>query len=161
MAENPRLVRAERGIQRRLFLKALALGLSVPLATRLARMATAAPSGPMKRFMVMYIPHGIAPEHYNPKPTADGLSFDLDKTNESILGPLQPYKQWVNVYNGLKYDDNELTHEGIVNCLSGVNTVDDTTPRITVEHVIAKGIGVKPLILGACSHPPFGIDSHG
>ena len=54
-----------------------------------------------------------------------------------------------------------LTHEGIVNCLSGVNTVDETTPRMTVEHVIAKGIGAKPLILGACSHPPFGIDSHG
>jgi hypothetical protein len=110
----------------------------------------------------MYIPHGIACEHYNPKMGADGVSFDLDQTNESILGPLQPYKQWVNVYEGLSYPDFPgITHEGIVNCLSGLKTLDDTAPRITVEHVIAKGINAKPLILGACSHMPFGIDLHG
>jgi hypothetical protein len=161
MADNPRLIRAERGIRRRLFLKALALGLSAPVAAKLASMATAAPSGPMKRFMVMYVPHGIAAEHFNPKMGADGVSFDLDQTNESILGPLQPYKQWVNVYQGLRYPDTGGTHEGIVNCLSGMETADGTTPRITVEHAIAKAIGAKPLILGACSHLPYGIDDHG
>jgi hypothetical protein len=161
MKNNPRLIRASRGMERRLFLKALGLGLSLPFAAKLARMATAAPAGPVKRFFVMYIPHGIAAEHYNPKMGADGVSFDLDQTNESILGPLQPYKQWVNVYEGLSYPDTGGTHEGIVNCLSGVNTKDETAPRITVEHVIGKGIGAKPLILGACSHQPFGIDGHG
>ncbi|HWA74296.1 MAG TPA: DUF1552 domain-containing protein [Polyangiaceae bacterium] len=161
MKNNPRLIRAARGMERRLFLKALALGLSVPLAVKFSRMATAQASGPVKRFMVMYVPHGVAPEHYNPKMGSDGISFDLDKTNESILGPLQPYKQWVNVYQGLKYPDKGGTHEGIVNCLSGVDTLDDTSPRISVEHVIGKGIGKKPLILGACSHQPFGIDLHG
>jgi hypothetical protein len=161
MKNNPRLIRAARGMERRLFLKALALGLSLPLAAKLARMATAAPAGPVKRFFVMYVPHGIAAEHYNPKMGPDGVSFDLDQTNESILGPLQPYKQWVNVYDGLRYPDTGGTHEGIVNCLSGANLKDDTAPRITVEHVIGKGIGAKPLILGACSHMPFGIDLHG
>ena len=148
-------------MERRLFLRALGLGLSVPLAIKFSRMATAQPAGPMKRFFLMYVPHGIAPEHYNPRIGADGKSFDLDKTNESILGPLQPYKQWVNVYEGLKYPDLDGTHEGIINCLSGADTLDESTPRITVEHVIAKGLGKKPLILGACSHLPFGIDKHG
>jgi len=161
MADHLRLIRAGRNIHRRLFLKALALGLSVPAAAKLTRMATAAPPGPLKRFLLLYIPHGIAAEHYNPKIGSDGVSFDLDQTNESILGPLQPYKQWVNVYQGLRYPDFGGTHEGIVNCLSGVSTMDDKSPRITVEHVIAKGINTKPLILGACSHLPFGIDAHG
>lgn len=161
MKNNPRLIRAARGMERRLFLKAIALGLTVPLAAKLARMATAQSAGPVKRFMVMYVPHGIAPEHYNPKMGADGTSFDLDQTNGSILGPLQPYKQWVNVYQGLKYPNFDGTHEGIVNCLSGAETLSETTPRITVEHVIGKGINKKPLILGACSHQPFGIDLHG
>jgi hypothetical protein len=39
--------------------------------------------------------------------------------------------------------------------------VDNTTPRISVEHAIAKALGVKPLILGACSHQPYGLDHNG
>lgn len=161
MVDQVRLLRAERSIHRRLFLKALGLGLSLPVAAKLSRMATAASPGAMKRFFLLYIPHGIAAEHFNPKMGSDGVSFDLDQTNESILGPLQPYKQWVNVYQGLRYPDLGGTHEGIVNCLSGLNTQDDTTPRTTLEHAIAKGINAKPLILGACSHLPYGIDAHG
>ncbi len=160
MKNNPRLIRATQGLERRLFLKALGLGLTLPVAAKLARMATAAPAGPMKRFFLFYIPHGIAEEHFNPRVATDG-SFDLDKTNESILGPLQPYKKWVNVYQGLRYADLGGTHEGIVNCLSGVSTLDDTSPRTTVDQVIAKGIGAKALTLGACSHQPYGLDLHG
>src|SRR5262249_6626015 len=64
------------------------------------------------------------------------------------------------VYQGFKYPGGS-THTGIVSCLSGAHTVDSTTPRTTVEHVIAHGLGVKPLILGACSHQPYGLDSNG
>ncbi|HEY6726702.1 MAG TPA: DUF1552 domain-containing protein [Polyangiaceae bacterium] len=143
-----------------MFLKAIALGLSVPVAMKMARFATAQSEGAPKRFFVFYMPHGIAPEHYNPRVTeGDWRNFALDQTNESILAPLEPYKQYVNVYEGFKYPDLTGTHEGIINCLSGVNTLDSTTPRTTVEHVIAKGLGVKPLILGACSHRPYGLDA--
>lgn len=145
-----------------MFLKAVALGLSVPLAMKMARFATAQSAGAPKRFFVFYMPHGIAPEHYNPRvQEGDWRNFALDQTNESILAPLEPYKQYVNVYEGFKFPDLDGTHEGIINCLSGVNTLDSTTPRTTVEHVIAKGLGVKPVILGACSHQPFGLDAHG
>ncbi|HEU5075655.1 MAG TPA: DUF1552 domain-containing protein [Polyangiaceae bacterium] len=145
-----------------MFLKAVALGLSVPIAMKMARFATAQSEGPPKRFFVFYMPHGIAPEHYNPRVAeGDWTNFALDQTNESILGPLEPYKQYVNVYEGFKFPDLMGTHEGIINCLSGVSTLDSTTPRTTVEHVIAKGLGVKPVILGACSHMPFGLDAHG
>jgi len=160
--QNVRLIRATKILERRMFLKALALGLTVPVAARLARTATAAPAAVPKRFFLMYMPHGIAPEHYNPK-VADGdrTNFALDQTNVSILSPLEKYKSYVNVYQGFKYPGGS-THEGIVNCLSGYAGGTDTTgSRTTVEQIIAQGMNVKPLILGACSHQPYGIDKNG
>ena len=162
MPTNPWLTRASERIERRLFLKATAAGLSAAAAARIARVATAAPSPAPKRFFLMYVPHGTAPEHFDPRVSAsDPTSFDLDKTNVSILGPLQPYKSYVNVYQGFQYIGLAASHEGIVNCLSGATQTDTTTPRTTVDQVIAKGLGVKPLILGACSHIPYGMDNHG
>src|SRR5262245_29645546 len=142
--------------------------MSVPAAMRLAGMATAQAAKPPKRFCLMYIPHGTAPEHFNPKiananplAMANYNSFDLDQTNVSILGPLQPYKQYVNVYQGFHYPGEAATHTGVVNFLSGSQAIDTSTARTTMEHVIAKLLNVKPLILGACSHPTFGLDSNG
>ena len=37
MSKNPRLIRAVKGIERRMFLKALAAGMAIPAAFRLAR----------------------------------------------------------------------------------------------------------------------------
>jgi Protein of unknown function (DUF1552) len=168
--------RAARAFERRMFLKAVALGMSVPAAARLARVATAAPTAAPKRFFLFYTPHGTAPEHYAPKvtnpvdPTKQAVytDFALDQTNVSILGPLQPYKQYVNVYQGFQYPERVgTTHEGIVNCLSGVlaadggGVTDTTTPRTTIDQLIGKALGIKPLILGACSHQPYGLDNHG
>lgn len=165
MRPHLRLERAKLRLQRRVFLKAAALGLTVPAALRLARSATAAPTGAPRRFLLMYLPHGTACEHYNPRMTGPGndpTQFALDMTNESILGPLEAYKQWVNVYQGFQYLGQACgTHEGIVNILSGKDTCDTTGGRITLEHVIANGLGVKPLILGACSHQPYSLDLHG
>jgi hypothetical protein len=166
MFKNSRLVRASKGIERRIFLKALGLGLSLPLAARLSRIASAASGPSPKRFLLLYMPHGVPPEHYNPQVSAgDRTSFALDQSNISILSPLEKYKSYVNVYQGFKYP-GATTHEGIVSCLSGITTsnggsVDESSPRTTLEHVIAKGLGVTPLILGACSHRPYGLDKDG
>ncbi|HWZ90032.1 MAG TPA: DUF1552 domain-containing protein [Polyangiaceae bacterium] len=161
MQQHVRLVRATQLLQRRMFLKALAFGLSVPVAARLARTATAASAAAPKRFFLFYMPHGIAPEHYNPKVSeSDRTSFALDQTNVSILGPLQKYNSYVNVYQGFKYPGGS-THDGIVNCLSGLDGVDTTSARTSLEHVLAHGLNVKPLILGACSHQPYGLDKNG
>ncbi len=176
MPKNVFVARAGRRIERRVFLKALALGASVPVAARLARVATAAPSAAPKRLFIFYTPHGTAPEHYAPKIPNDNYDptkattfnqFDLDQTNVSILGPLQPYKQWVNVYEGFQYPGAAATHEGIVNCLSGLTNsdgtgaTDTTTARTTIDQLIGKALNVTPLILGACSHQPYGLDNHG
>jgi hypothetical protein len=162
MSTNPRLVRASQRLGRRVFLKALAVGLSIPVATKLARIATAAPTAAPKRFFLLYMPHGVPPEHYNPQVSASSnMDFALDKTNVSILGPLEPYKTYVNVYSGFEYPGKVSTHGGIVNCLSGLEIGDTTTSRTTVEHAIAKALGVKLLVLGACSHQPYGLDLNG
>ena len=160
--ESPRMILATRGLQRRMFLKALGLGLTVAAASRLARIAVAAPTPAAKRLFVFFMPHGVAPEHYNPKVAGSDLTiFDLDQSNVSILGPLQKYKSYVNVYEGFQYRGSAASHSGIVNCLSGLQIVDDSTQRTTFEHVIGKALKINPLILGACSHLPYGIDSNG
>ena len=165
---RPEPSRAETAVNRRMFMKALALGMSVPAAMRLAKMATAATTAAPKRFFIMYIPHGTAPEHWapkvtgqDPKATANYTNFALDQTNVSILAPLQPYKSYVNVYQGIQYPGAADTHTGIVNCLSGTQYTDQTSARTSVEQVIAKAMNVKPLILGACSHQTYGLDANG
>jgi len=159
MRLHTRLARAKAGLQRRMFLKGLAVGLSLPVAAKLARFATADTSAAPKRLFVFFLPHGIPPEHINPRVVAgDNRDFVLDDTNVSVWGPLEPYKSHVNVYEGIQYIGDAGTHDGIKNCLSGLSADDASSSRQTFERVIANGLGVKPLILGACSHPPFGLD---
>ena len=123
--KNIHVERAAKRLQRRMFLKAMGAGLSVPIALKMARVSLASPPGPKKRFFLFYMPHGVAPEHYNPRfMDSDRTNFMLDQTNVSILGPLQPYRPYVNVYQGFKYPGGS-THTGSVSCLSGVQTVDD------------------------------------
>jgi hypothetical protein len=163
MQEHTRLARARQGLERRLFLKALGLGLSAPIAWELCRSATAqAQQARPKRLMVFFTPHGMPPEHYNPVVNAaDRSNFALDQTGVSILGPLEPYKQYVNVLQGFQYP-GASTHEGILTVLSNFGTSnDETTPRTTFEHVIANQLGAQPLVLGAVAHRVWGIDKDG
>jgi hypothetical protein len=145
-----------------MFLQALGVGLAVPAALRLARTASAGPADAPKRFFLFYMPHGVPIEHYNPRVSeSDRGNFTLNETNVSILGPLQKYQPYVNVYQGFKYPGGD-THDGIVNCLSGApGRPEETQPRTTLEHAIARGLGVKPLILGACSHIATNFDKNG
>ncbi len=114
--------------------------------------------------MVFFMPHGVPPEHYNPVwNTGTPTEFTLNSSGVSILGPLEPYKQHVNVLQGFRYP-GASTHQGILTVLSNFGdgqAVDDSTPRTTFEHVIANGLGVRPLVLGAVPHRPCGIDQDG
>src|SRR5688572_2666451 len=149
--------RARRRLERRLFLKALGLGLTAPLAYRRVRTATAAPTGAPQRFMTFFIPHGMPPEHFNP--VGEGTNFTLAESGVSILGPLEPYKALTNIYDGFMYQGAE-THQGIVKFLSGtaVSNSDDTTSRTTIEHFIGNEMGTGTLALGAVPHRVWGQD---
>src|SRR6188768_3915378 len=104
--EGTRVARASKGIQRRLFLRAAALGLAAPAAFNLSRLAVAAPAAAPKRMLIFHMPHGVPNIHYNPKVTGSDLTqftLKLPQGFQSILGGLEPYKQYVNVYQGFKY----------------------------------------------------------
>ena len=165
MKEYTRVARARRGIERRLFLKAIGLGMSAPIAWQLCRSAVAqAQTARPKRLMVYFMPHGVPPEHYNPVwNTATPTEFSLNQSGVSILGSLEPYKQYVSVLQGFNYP-GASTHQGILTVLSNFgdgSVVDDTAPRTTFEHVIANALGARPLVLGAVPHRPCGIDQDG
>lgn len=163
MTEHTRLARARLGIERRIFLKAIGLGLAAPIAWQLCREATAqAQQVRPKRLMIFFTPHGMPPEHFNPVVNGSNpTDFTFTQSGASILGPLEPYKQYINVLQGFEYP-GASTHEGILTVLSNFPTANnETLPRTTFDHVISNGLGAQPLVLGAVAHRVWGIDKDG
>lgn len=117
--------------------------------------------------MLFYMPHGVPPEHFQPKVMGnDPTTFALDQSGVGILGPLQEQlNSYTTVVQGLKYPKGAMTHEALTVALSGLSGGDvlpaESVPRVTLEHQIANALGVKPLVLGAVPHRPFGLDKDG
>ena len=137
-----------------MFLRAAALGLAAPAAFNLSRLAVAAPAGVPKRLLIFHMPHGVPNIHYNPKVMGNDLTqFALDQSFESILRPLEPYKKYVNVYQGFKYPNAGGPHFDAVNFLTNSNDIEGNAPRLSIDYAIGQKLGVKPLNLGASSRP--------
>ena len=164
--EGTRVARASKGIQRRLFLRAAALGLAAPAAFNLSRLAVAAPGAAPKRLLIFHMPHGVPNIHYNPKVMGGDLTqFVLNNSLQapcstgsckvpSILSGLEPYKQYVNVYQGFKYaSDAGGPHTNAVNFLTNSKDTMGNVPRLSIDHAIGQKVGVKPLNLGASARP--------
>jgi hypothetical protein len=146
-------------------LRALGLGLPLAAAARISSVALAQAGARPTRFLLLYVPHGVPPEHFRPQVmAADGSAFSLSQSGVSILGPLEEkLKPYVTVVQGLKYPEGAMTHEAIRVCLSGLAgtggaLASDEVPRVTLEHQIAAAWQTKPLVLGAVPHRPFGLD---
>ncbi len=143
------------------------MGLGVAAASRLSSVALAQATPASKRFMLFYLPHGVPPEHFQPKVMAnDPTTFSLNESGVSILGSLQEQlRTQTSLIQGLKYPKGAMTHEALVVALSGLSNgsalPDDSVPRVTLEHQIANALGVKPLVLGAVPHRQFGLDKDG
>lgn len=130
-----------RELRRRMFLKAMGVGLTAPLAASFARRVLAAPSPRPARLMVVYFPDGVPPEHYTPTGAAD--SFDL-QVGEAVLGPLEAYKSQLNVLLGLKIGGGEENHEAISQLLLPGREIGQS-----FEQIVAKSFGSPALLLGA------------
>src|SRR5450432_117953 len=78
-------------IQRRTFLRAVGLGIAVPLAAKMSRLAVAAPTAPPTRLFIYYMPHGMPLEHF--EPAMMGSDIDLAASGLGVLSPLNPYKR--------------------------------------------------------------------
>lgn len=127
-------------LARRTFLKALSLGVAAPLALSASRLAVAAPGARPLRMLFFYLPHGMPMEHFNPMGTADNFTFTM--SGESVLGPLEPYKGYVNVLRGLEYKGIN-NHPAIRWALTG----NENAP-MSIDRAIAKAMGTQPVSLG-------------
>src|SRR5678815_6042090 len=80
-------------LRRRTFLAAMGLGIGASLAMKMARLAGAAPGPRPTRLFIMFIPHGLPLEHFDPTTT----NGDFSLTGRSMLGlaPLVPYQNQV------------------------------------------------------------------
>jgi len=149
------------------FLRAAALGLAAPAAFNLSRLAVAAPAGAPKRLLIFHMPHGVPNIHYNPQVMGGDLTqFVLnhsvasvcETSNKacmipSILSGLEPYKQYVNVYQGFKYASGAGPHVNAVNFLTDSKDLEGNVPRLSIDHAIGQKLGIKPLNLGASARP--------
>jgi hypothetical protein len=137
-----------------MFLRAAALGLAAPAALNLSRLAVAAPTGAPKRLLIVHMPHGVPNVHYNPKVMGGDLSqFTFNFSDDSILRPLEEYKQYVSIYQGFKYPPDGGPHFDAVNFLTDSKDTDGNVPRLSIDHAIGQKLGVKPLNLGASARP--------
>jgi len=160
---------SESKLRRRVFLKALGIGLSAPLAFHFSRMAAAQNTRP-KRLILYYFPHGVPNEHmdmepylmpsnslfsaYGTDPTAGGWSpvkeahvasdYTLNtRSGFNLLSPLEPYKNQLSIVRGLNQSGNFGTHDSIGAILTG----DGVSPSL--DQIVAKELAMKSLFLGA------------
>jgi Protein of unknown function (DUF1552) len=139
-------------LKRRTFLSALGLGISAPLAAQMARRAVAAPSDRPRRLLLIFIPHGMPAEHFDPG--GQGRSFDLAANPlVGVLAPFQPYQDQFILPRGIEYTGH-TQHATIAAVLTG-----DTDT--SVDAVVARSLGTRSLLLGALAYlkDQFGPDS--
>jgi hypothetical protein len=130
-------------LRRRMFLRALGLGLSAPLAAQMARRAISAPGDRYKRLLIIYVPNGMPAEHYDVG--GQGRSFDLlANPGVGVLEPFKPYQDQFVLLRGIEYT-GRTQHQAINTVLTG-----DT--MLSVDQVVGKALGVKPLLLGAVAY---------
>ena len=126
-------------LQRRTFLAAAGLGISLPLALKMSKMAVAAPGDRPSRLFIYFVPHGAPVEHLEP---GDGMSLE---TGEGILAPLDPFKKHLTYMRGVSnyVMDN---HAAIRSVLTGDEAYD------SIDYLIANELKTTAHVLGAHSY---------
>ncbi|HEX2873490.1 MAG TPA: DUF1552 domain-containing protein [Polyangiaceae bacterium] len=124
--------RDRRRLARRVFLSALGLGLSVPLASTSARLALAQTAARPRRLFIYYLPHGAPIEHCDPA------------NAEGVLGPLAPYMAQVSALRGVGMN-GASNHAAIRTMLTGN---PDGSGSDSIDGLVASQLGVTPHVLG-------------
>jgi len=135
--------RDKQRLARRVFLGALGVGLSLPLALSSARLAIAQSTPRPRRLFLYYLPHGAPVEHFDP--AESGGSFDLDRGGQGVLGPLAPYQKQVSVLRGIGMNGAQ-NHAAIRTILTGKAEGEGSD---SIDGVIARKLGTTPYVLGA------------
>jgi hypothetical protein len=131
-------------VKRRTVLAGLGLGLGASLAPRAPRVVRAAPPPRPARLFILYIPHGLPWEHFDPV-GPDG-ALDFAASGIGGFSPLEPYRDAVTVLRGVAMANDAKDHNAIRAALTGFpegGVVD------SIDHTIAQALGVTPHVLGA------------
>src|SRR5450432_2805051 len=140
-------------IQRRTFLRAVGLGIAVPLAAKMSRLAVAAPTAAPTRLFIYYIPHGVPIEHFDP--AGMGADINLAASGIGVLKPLDPYKQYLNVIRGMGMNNGANNHAAIRAMLTGfVEGTSPSGPVDSIDNTIANTLKVTPFVVGARPYTP-------
>jgi hypothetical protein len=140
---------ARRLPTRRTVLAGLGLGLAAPYIPGAARSSAGAPPARPPRLFIMYIPHGVPWEHFDP--VAPDGSLDFGANGIGGFSPLEPYRQSVSFLRGVAMANDARDHEAIRAALTGFpegGTAD------SIDYTIARALGVTPHVLGACPYLP-------
>src|SRR5688572_23133939 len=137
-------MKADKALQRRMFLRALAVGLTAPLAAKMARLASAQPGPRPKRLFIMYLPHGSPVEHFDPA-AAGSTTLDLAAKGVGVLSPLETFKSYVTVLRGLAITDT-TNHAAIRAVLTGSS---EGGGGDSIDYTIAQALKQKAHVLGA------------
>jgi len=137
--------RGKRRLGRRVFLKALGLGVAAPLAMQMGRLAMAEPNGTPVRLCIIYVPNGVPVEHYETSGSATG---------SYVLEPLAAYDSWIKQIRGLSMNDGANNHPAVRATLTGfAEGVDGSgNPSDSIDVRIAKALGTKAHALGAIAY---------
>jgi hypothetical protein len=101
------MIITKKGIPRRMMLRGIGASLALPLLEGMVPAAvplrkTAAK--PVRRLGVVYVPNGMMMDHWTP--AAEGTDFDFP----SILEPLEPFRNSVQMLSGMRGMDAEGPH---------------------------------------------------
>jgi hypothetical protein len=129
-----------KNLARRTFLAAVGLGIAAPLASKMARLATAAEGARPKRLFIFMLPHGLPVEHWDVGP-----EFNLMKSGVGALSVFEPFKTKLQVMSGVSnvVSDN---HAAISTVLTGKQGSD------SIDYLIANALNTKAHVLGVQSY---------
>jgi hypothetical protein len=147
---------AETAVSRRVLLKGLGFTVALPWLESAGAFAAPATKKAPQRFACLFIGDGISPTHWWAK--GDGANMELG----SSLQPLAPYKEKLNVINGLFNREGDGGHARCTgNILSGAALQRGRTIRggVSMDQLLAKHFeedtAVPSLVLG-CEQPVSG-----
>ena len=101
------MIITKKAIPRRTMLRGLGAALALPFMDAMvpALAASSNKTGkPVRRLGIVYVPNGMRMDHWTP--TAVGSNFDLP----SILQPLEPFREQIQILSGLHGVDGEGPH---------------------------------------------------
>ncbi|MCH2110725.1 MAG: DUF1552 domain-containing protein [Polyangiaceae bacterium] len=141
---------SQHQLKRRTFLTALGLGIAAPLASKMAHLAVAAPTGAPVRLLNLYIPHGVPWEFADPALENGQLDL-LAKGDSGIFAPLAPYASHVNMMRGFAMAAQQFNHDAIDTMWTGSKGGSSDS----FDYLIAQKLGVKAHTLGAIPYSEF------